>query len=319
MKQATILHAIENKYNNKFEREAKTYVGSLINNNPEFFDSVDVLMVQPTNLDIEQSCIDFLNQNNIRFEKIVGENKQINLNLNYTNNVDAINAAKHLVNTPYLCWLDLDVVFVRAAVDFLRPTDSIVVSIFPLSSDSTPDLTYETADDIDTMYGMNYFYRVFFKEYLPEKYSLNELEYFINTWLTYGPTNSGFWEEWRDLTYMLLDIVAENHKDQIDRGLESICEEMAASILYQVGDYNMISAKDFFSDYPVAMQFTTDPDFDLTENCVLYHYIDMFDLYANGLTGDYNKDINEIFTRTYNRKFITHSQYLALMKNIKLS
>jgi hypothetical protein len=311
-KKLTLIHAIENKYDNKFERQSKVYLESLALKNPKLLEQADILFVQPTNNDIEQESIDFIQSYGAKFLKLIASTVQTNPNQNFTNNVNAINSVIDVIDTEYICWLDTDVLFLKPFE--LADTDAIVFSILPLepASEITP---YTTARQIDTAKDMNLLYQQYFKDYIPAEYKINKLDSYVNTWLTYGKRSSKFWNEWKTLTHLLIQIVHTHHPQQVELGLESISEELAASILYAMNKYQFENLSNFVGSNRTAMTFTTDAGLDLTADCCLLHYIGIMTLTMPELKGNFKQDSAMILKKMWDKGTTTTKDYLALLKD----
>jgi hypothetical protein len=311
-KKLTLIHAIENKYDNKFERQAKLYLESFGLKNPKLFEQSDILFVQPTDNDIEQESIEFIKTRGARFLKIKVDAVQSNAHQNFTNNVNAINSVINLIDTEYICWLDTDVLFLKPFE--LAETDSIVFSILPIPA--TTDISpYTNAKEIDTAKDMDLLYQRYFKEYMPVEYQVDELELYVNTWLTYGKRSSSFWKEWKDLTHLLIQLLHKHQPKQVELGLESISEELAASILYAMNKYQFENLSNFVGSNRTAMTFTTDAGLDLTADCCLLHYIGIMTLTMPELKGNFKQDSAMILKKMWDKGTTTNKDYLALLKD----
>ena len=313
-KKLTLIHAIENKYDHKFERQSKLYLESFGLKNQILLSDIDILFVQPTDNDVLLDTIEFIESHNGSFIKTESNSTQTNENQNFTNNVNAINSVIGSLDTEYICWVDTDIVFLKPFPELLKDTDSIVFSVLPLPEVDTIK-EYTSAREIDTATDMDLLYQKYFKDHLPTEYAVDKLEGYVNTWLTYGKRTSGFWEEWQSLTHLLIKILHQHHPDQITLGLESISEELAASILYRANKYTFENLSDFFGSNTTAMICTTDPGLDLTTKCSLLHYRGIMDITMPELQGNFKNDASMILTKMLDKKVITNIDYLSLLKD----
>lgn len=315
-KKLTIIHAIENKCDNKFERQAKTYLESFRLKNFDLFQKVDIIFVQPTNNDISEKTIEFILSYNCKFIKLNKNVSQINENENFTNIVNAINLIIDSLETEYICWLDIDVIFFKNDLDFLKETDSIVTSLLPIIP-STNINKYNDATEIETLSDMDLLYQKYFLMYLPKEYQIKKLFFCANTWLTYGKRKNNFWKEWFNLTHLLIKIIHENNPEQINLGLESICEELAVSILYSTKKYKFENASNFFGPNKISMTRTTDKGLDLNLKCCLLHYTGIIEQNMKELSGNYKDDSFMIMNKLLSKKMISNNDYVALLKEAK--
>lgn len=315
-KKLTLLHAIENKYNHKFERQLRTYLESFRLKNLELFNQVDILFVQPTDNNVTDETIDFIQSYGAKFIKIKIDSGQSNQSVNFTNNVNSVNAVIEHIDTEYICWLDTDIVFLKSCPNFFQETNSIVSSILPipLVTKITP---YTHAREIDTGTDMDLLYQEYFKDYLPAHYKIDKLDSYVNTWLTYGKRQSTFWKEWQDLTLMLINIIHLHNPDQVNLGLESICEELAVSILNYTDRYTFENVSSFFGNNCTAMIDSTDPGLDLKYNCCLLHYRGIMEETMPELDGNYKNDSVMILNKMLNKKSITNQDYLRLLQDAR--
>jgi hypothetical protein len=315
MKKLTMIHAIENKYEHKFERQLKTYLQSLKFKNTSLLEEADIVFVQPTINDVTKTTVDFIKSSNARFVKTLEKDSQTNKNQNFTNNINSIVSIIDDLETEYICWTDTDIIFLRNEPGFFKDTDSIVVSILPLIP-SKEISEYKNAGEIDTGSDMNLLYLKYFKDHLPEEYRVNNLDYYTNTWLVYGKRKSNFWIEWHDLTHLLIKVIQKNHPEQVDLGLESICEELACSILYQLQKYKLENVSEFFGNNRVSMNFTTDPGLDFKSDCSLLHYNMILVGTMPELIGDFKKDSLTILEKMLQLKLMTNKEYLSSIKQL---
>jgi hypothetical protein len=272
------------------------------------------VFVQPTENNIETDSINYLKSNNIVFIKTpLLSNKQTNNSVNYTNKVATLAYLRDYLTSPYICWLDTDVVFLNKTSNLFADTSQIVVSAFTAGS-LTVELDiahlFDIKESIAVLYNC-------FKEYLNPIYQLDSLTHYVNSWFVYGLRDIDFWVEWKDLTYNLLDILQQNYPELVNKGFECFCEELALSILYNKDPSMFISVSKHFNSNVLSMIHTDTPEFMLTANSVLFHYTGVLDNECSAITGnDYKKDVYSILSSLLSRKKISNSTFIKLTKNI---
>jgi FlaA1/EpsC-like NDP-sugar epimerase len=98
MTQPTIsfVHSIENKHNRMYERQAWLYTETFKSTNNELYNSCSHYFIQPTELDITQDSIEYLEKNNATFIKDPSLNKrQKNSTVNYYRKKIRMNVVKN--------------------------------------------------------------------------------------------------------------------------------------------------------------------------------------------------------------------------------
>jgi hypothetical protein len=194
-----------------------------------------------------------------------------------------------------MCWTDLDIIYLQTAPDnFYRDTDRIVFTVYDI------DNTYSKQCDgfrVDQMYHQ------YFQQYLPEDLQNLQVNHYICTWFVYGLTKHPFWSAWRKLTYDLVDIVQQHHKDMIANDFESYCEEIAASMLYARHPEWFIDIRQFFGQNTLSFMESKMENEDAMrcrENTIIYHYNDLSGLLKNDMPNyPYSRDVLRMLMDTY--------------------
>lgn len=295
------IHCIENKKSYYYDTKVKLLLNSFVNLSPLLYKNSKVNFLQPTNNDISEETINLFKKLNCNFIKIPNlSNKQINSENNYTNVCVTCDYFSKKLKNDFMCWLDLDVVFLQECnLNFFKNTDKIVFTIF----DNDNDMSKK-----DKSFKLNVFYKELFRPYISQKFFVDHIEKYINTWFIYGPRNNSFWSEWKELTYELIDITHKFHQDQIYKGegLESICEEIAASILYSKNSNNFINTKDFFGENYLAFREVDVQNvegMECDENTLIYHYNNFGGFYRHNFSKQkYKNNILKIIFSNFNKE-----------------
>jgi hypothetical protein len=314
----TFIHCIENKKNHTFETDAKFYLNSFKHTNLDLFNSVDIQFLQPTPNDITQETINYFANNNITFTCVPTlSTKQINKAVNYTNVCVTCDYFSNTLTSDYMCWIDLDVVFLQKVnEEFFKPTDKIIITIYPIVNAFSKE---------DNKFRIDWKYQDFFKPYLPKKYQVENLEHYVHSWFAYGPRTHPFWSEWKNLTYIMLDIVHTKHKDLIhNTNFESLCEEIATSILYAKNPTQFEDIRTMFGNNTLSFReagIDNEESMLCKENTVLYHYNEIKGLFENNLLKyPYKKTLAKMLASNFNidqlisSKDMTTKNFLDLYK-----
>lgn len=274
-------HCVENKQNRMYERQAWLFMNTFKHTNPELYHACNHYFIQPTVHNVTQRTKDFLRlESATLIQEPYLSQKQINSG-NLTNYTNICVSAEYLSKTlaeEYICWTDLDIIWLASLGNeesFFKHTDKVVVTVFPIIESASKQHSLQALQEntvLDNKDQFNEVYQEYFKPYLPDGFKVDGVPKYVNTWFIYGKTGHSFWTEWRDLTFLLLDIVAEHHQALIQYDLEGYCEEMAASILYLLDPTRFELLEDFFGKIFVMTE-SDHMDFDyFTTDKVLYHY-----------------------------------------------
>jgi hypothetical protein len=249
--------------------------------NSKLIDEIDIHFLQPTHNDISKDCVKNIVSYGATYTKIGDlSNKQKNTEVNYTNKCVTAEWFSENLKTEYMCWLDLDVLFLQNIdSDFFKSTDKIVLTLYDTDS------KYWKEFDPNGLYS-------YYKDYLPEMYRVESVKKYVSSWFIYGKTKNKFWKEWKKLTYILLDIVHENYYDKFNsdglemKWLESNCEEMASMIMYTKNPELFIDIREFYGNNALSFieaNIDNDQTLRCSENTVIYHYNNMAGLLQNDL------------------------------------
>lgn len=294
MSDVSLIHCLENKLNNKFERESKLYIESFKNLNKELYDSLSICFMQPNKNDIEQETIEYFHKNKINFYKeyLIEETEGIN----YFNKVLVCEWFSKNLKTEFMCFLDNDIFFLKKIKkNLFKPVDKPVVCV---------ELDNEELEKI---------YLEHYKPFLKKEYQLKKLKNRINTWFIYAKRKDLIWTKWSELTKELQNV--NNKEHEID------CEEMAMTILYCQNPNNFINMANFFEKNQLSIINTGDNSFDLRENTELFHYGGIFDEndieYSMVQGENYEYEIKKILHFMTKRKFIDEKIFMNLVKRMK--
>ena len=263
MTDVAFIHCIEKKESHSFEQDALIMLESMKLTNEKIFNTHDIHIIQPSTYDIDDDTINYFNENNIIFIKKILNNPQKNTHTNYTNIPIIQNYYSNILKNKYMCWMDLDVMYLKDISDKFQETDKCVLSIMDLKRMPEHDAGFQVNDT----------YQKYFKKYISLKYNVEHLDCFVNTWFIYAKTENNFWKEYSVLTKHLLNIVHEYHMEVPE--LESMCEEIAASILYQLNKDGFIDISVYFGTNVLAYQepvAKTLPEYWCTNDSIIYHY-----------------------------------------------
>jgi hypothetical protein len=293
-----IIHCIENKFNHKFERQARLYLESFKNTNPVLYDAVSIHFLQPTHNDILQDTIDYFHNNRVSFTKqLLG--KLITSEINYFNKVITSKYFSDQLTNEYMCWIDTDVVWLKSVHEFFKPTNTVVVC---LETDLSP---------------ITELYETYFKQFLTSEYQV-ELTHYVNTWFIYSKRENPMWREWESLSFRLLDI-ANSHINTNNIDVELICEELALSIICTKNPTHFTNIVDFFADSStLAMTETGDARIDISTNTVLFHYtgviIDPTHEVIQGI--NYKKETKHIMIQLLKNQYIEPNTMISISKRL---
>ena len=298
MKHSTVafVHCIENKHERMYERQAWLFTETFKHTNSELYNACRHYFLQPTEHDIDQKTIDYFDNQKINFIQNSQLNqKQLNATVNYTNICVTTAYFSEQLNEEYLCWSDTDVLWLgKTKGEFFGHTDKPVINIFPVTKSPTKNFSLQEYDAFDTRFQLDEIYQEHFKPYLDPVYQVDQLTHYANTWFIYCKTKHPFWKEWKELTFLLIDIIHKNQNKYINHHIECYCEEIAASILYSLNPDNFTLLEDFFGEVFVMAE-TGNPGFDnFSTQKVLYHYTGLFEKPYAAI--DENKDPARIVT-----------------------
>jgi hypothetical protein len=290
----SLVHCIENKFDNKFERESKLYIESFKNLNAELYQNVSIHFMQPNNNDIEENTIEYFENNKINFYKIplIKETQGIN----YFNKVLVCEWFSENLNSEFMCFLDNDIIFLKKIKkELFKNVEKPVICIEFFN------------EQIEKIYFEHY------RPYLKKEYQLKNLNCHINTWFIYAKTKDKIWKKWSELTKELRNI---NNKEQ-----EMICEELAMTILYCKNPNEFLSLSDFFQENQLSIVNTGNDRLDLKNNTEIFHYSDIFDKddinYVSVQGKNYKSEIIKILQKASEKKFIDKKTFINLIKNMK--
>ncbi len=290
----SLVHCIENKFDNKFERESKLYIESFKNLNDELYKNVSIHFMQPNNNNIEESTIEYFENNKINFYKIplIKETQGIN----YFNKVLVCEWFSENLKSEFMCFLDNDIIFLKKTKkELFKYVEKPVICIEFFN------------EQIEKIYFEHY------RPHLKKEYQLKNLNCHVNTWFIYAKTKDEIWKKWSELTKELQNI---NNKEQ-----EIICEEMAMTILYCKNPNEFLSLSDFFEENQLSIVNTGNDRLDLKNNTEIFHYSDIFDEddinYVSVQGKNYKSEIIKILQKASEKKFIDKKTFINLIKNMK--
>jgi len=290
----SLIHCIENKFDNKFERESMLYIESFKNLNSELYQNVSIHFMQPNNNDIEETTLEYFKNNKINFYKVplILETEGIN----YFNKVFVCEWFSKNLKSEFMCFLDNDIIFLkRIKKELFKYVEKPVICIEFFN------------EQIEKIYFEHY------RPYLKKEYQLKNLNCHINTWFIYAKTKDKIWKKWSNLTKELKNI---NNKEQ-----EIICEELAMTILYCKNPNNFISLTDFFDKNQLSIVDTGNSFLELKNNTEIFHYSDIFDKddinYKTVQGKNYRAEIIKILQKASEKKFIDKKTFFDLVKNIE--
>lgn len=275
MKKLAFIHCIENKHQRMYERQSWLFTETFKQTNRDIYNNSNHYFLQPTAVDIAPQTINYFQQNDVNFNKVLDlEQKQVNSEINYTNMCIAAEYYSRTLDEEYMCWSDTDVLWLNKtdSGNFFKETTTPVINSFPLRSMPRKSYAMHEFGAFDIGCQLDQVYQNHLKEHLSDEFRVEELTHYVNTWFIYAPTKHKFWSEWKQLTFRLLDIVQAQSQVEIEYHIESFCEEIAASIMYCKAPEEFTLSEDFFGDIFV-MRDTGNDKYDIfTENKVLYHY-----------------------------------------------
>ena len=305
LKDITLVQCIESKPKHSFEENLETLIYSSKKYNG-FVTNVAHKILQPSDYNIGVRSLSLIKDNNISFDKYIIESKQINQDINYTNICETSVYFKDKVHTKYMIWMDLDVMFLKDHNILFKDTDKTVVNSTLISS-----MIKDEEDLIERFSPTNFnnIYKDIFRDKLSEEHNIKipNINYYVNTWFILDHADSKFWSKWRNLTYILIEIIQEYHPELVDKHYESICEELSASILYELNSEDFIDTNVYF-DTP-DIEYIID---NVTENTFMLHYeeysymLEQFNLFSEFQS--LFKDLN-IFSKLLINRTISSSQF----------
>ena len=240
----TLVNCIEYKKQFPFEEE----IVSLINS----YDSSvfnEHFVVQPNNNNISEDTIQFINKNAKYIKKNL-TNIQKDKTTNYTNVPIVLDYVIDIIKTDYTLFTDLDVLFFDLE---LPETDKCIITKLDLNEIESNN------SDFNTIYIEH------FKEYL--SYNIDSLSKSINTWFIYAKTDHFFWKMYKKVTFELLEI-----NNRLNLSYDMACEEIAASIIYEMYPNEFIDTSDFINvGFQEVGQIQADR-YKFNASSIVYHY-----------------------------------------------
>lgn len=216
-----LIQCIENKPLHQFEENLQMFLFSMNRFNLNIFNHH---IIQPSNFDISNFTKNLIIQNNINFTKSIINSKQVNVDVDYSLKPNIAQYYSHNLNqNEFMCLLDLDVIFINNIPISFPMTEKILFSIFPIINNIINDdiFFYQHKGDSNPINDIiNYF--------SPN----NKIKYYVNTFCIFGHTKHLFWNLWKTLTEDILLFINKKFYHLIKFGIESIAEELAATILY---------------------------------------------------------------------------------------
>lgn len=308
MNSLSIIHSIENKFENKFERQARLYLESFRHIDPHGFSNTNIYFHQPTDYDILETTQEYFYSLGVNFEKHL----MVDTSVARSNKCYTATYLQPKISTSHLCFLDLDVVILNPFKDLNKLCHNLfMVCCENLASNYTVNKTY------DTLY----------RHYIDPKWRVPYIKRYVNTCLVMGPSSSRFWLEWPELTRHL-HMIRKQHDRFDDRyDYEILEDEIALAILYSLYTEQFGNIADFYPNF-IAVTNTNDSRYDLKPNTCIFHYEGI--LHSNNIElqgsdplhlavqGDnYKKEISHMLIMAAKRGFINNSTMLTLTKIIQ--
>jgi len=219
-KDITTIQCVENKINHCFQENLVTYIESGLRINKNYFNDFYLCnIIQPSNYDINNKTKSLIDASGLKFNKVLMQDMQEDIKENYTIILKVIEYCRKNTSSKYILWHDLDVIVLDSFNDIDLHSNKIMINIMPNENKQ------DYHEDFDYLYQN-------FKEHLSDKYRVDNVSKRLNTWFVLGERKNKFWDNWLELTKELVIINREYiTKDNIT--IETLCEELAASILYE--------------------------------------------------------------------------------------
>jgi hypothetical protein len=184
--------------------------------------------------------------------------------MNYFNKVEVVSHISKLADTEYMCFIDSDVLILKP-FNFLN-SEAPVLQVFEIPDGYPEQLTMMVDKKrFDMRYQVNHLYQKYFKHLVIPFYRVESIKHYAMSWIVQAKTKDSFWQEWRDLTVDLVNIVHEHYSDELDLYLEAYCEETALSILYAKNPDRFINSSTVYTTFRLKQK-------SLFPHTVLYHY-----------------------------------------------
>jgi hypothetical protein len=282
LEKTIIFNCIEKSENLK--NDAHLYLSSIKKTNPEILENM--YFFQPTENDISDELKEKIEKTKATFIKDVQVSPHSDNSSNYTNVPITCSYFYHKFKhtDKYMLYTDLDVIYIgKLPKDFFKETDKIVVSIFPIEKIKNIN---DGSFNMETLYNK-------IESDLPKKWRLHRFLGYVNTWFIYGRGNNKFWNEYKLLTFKILDIF----KKKDIQGIDEVAEEMAATMLYSINPENFLNLTEYNSY--TAFRENDLLNFDenkVNKNTILWHYNRVNDMNegVNEMTCDAKKIIKSI-------------------------
>lgn len=264
------VHCIENKHQRMFERQGWLFLETLKHTNIDLYNCCNHYFIQPTELDVSEQTLAYFAVENINFVKEPQlSKKQLNPMYNYTNICLTVDYFSKCLSEEYLCWSDTDIMWLQPLTsELFKETTKPVITVTPMPVKAEHSYPLQEFDVFDTKYQMNEFYLSHIKDHLPEEFKVDNLTHYANTWFLYAPTKHRFWNDWKNLTFILLGILQSHHLTDMPYHIEGYCEELAASIMYSMNPSDFTKIDEFMDNI-----YVIDQDCDkFDDNTVIFHY-----------------------------------------------